>query len=581
MPTRSEPELIVRHFRQILIWPLQLIPLRADARHQHCDALLAASSAWREVEDEFTGDASQFQERHYREFVTFLPYVQRFLYGQARTGPRTRDFGASPIRVLRRADISQARLTFMDGVALTFAIKHIDLYFYYDVDVAMLAFEFHADDLPLSRVQELLFRFGRCYPAQWDTGGVPDQCMRNVEWLGAAGEVLASSDFGDREAYLAHVCEQRAARVGRHWQYLLGPMVEHHSDHPGEVRYRQLEYHRLPKMTYLSLDDPFAVTRDDFMRLGLAGAPDAGDGLGFSERSLAEFEREHCYDRFWNPEQRHLRASTRLTCTARSLLMVGCARDPFYADPESGLLGQFRHQYFLLGMIAHFHRAALLMMSDRMVFAVGHLDIRDPESIGRFRRHMRLTTEIFLRFNHRYWFHEVSRQSLARDLFRSWTSQLGNDVLFAEVRSEVLDMVQYLDSDAARRQSETVLRLTVVTILGLVGTIATGFLGMNLIDETTQPLHVKALYFVAVTIPALFLTLYTLQKSGPLSEFIDAMSNERLGVRQKLASLRRVFRSEARPAPVRPATASSARSSAHAYAEGTAPHARPVRSAGP
>jgi hypothetical protein len=478
--------------------------------------------------------------------VTFLPYVQRFLYGQARTrsGARTRGYGESPIRVLRRSDISHARLTFMDGLALSFAIKHIDLYFYYDVDVSMLAFEFYAEDLPLSRVQDLLFRFGRCYPAQWDEHGVPDQCMRNVEWLDAAGEVLASSDFGDREAYLTHVCEHRVPRVGRHWQYLLSPMVEHHAERAGEVRYRQLEYHRLPKMTYLSLDDPFALTREDFMRLGLSSAPDTGDGLGFSERSLSEFERDHCYDRFWVPELRHIRASTRVTCTARSLVMVGSARDPFYADPESGLLGQFRHQYFLLGMIGHFHRAALLMMSDRMVVAVSRLDIHDPESIRRFRRHMRHTTEIFLRFNHRYWFHEVSRQSLAKDLFRLWSGHLGTDALFHEVRTELLDMGQYLDSDAARRQSETVLRLTVVTIIGLVGTIATGFLGMNLIDETSQPLHVKVAYFVAVTIPAVLLTLFTLQKSGPLSEFIDAMSNEHLSLRQKLESLRRVFRSE-------------------------------------
>jgi hypothetical protein len=30
------------------------------------------------LDDEFTEDASQFKERHYREFVSFLPYVQRF-----------------------------------------------------------------------------------------------------------------------------------------------------------------------------------------------------------------------------------------------------------------------------------------------------------------------------------------------------------------------------------------------------------------------------------------------------------------------------------------------------------------------
>jgi hypothetical protein len=198
-------------------------------------------------------------------------------------------------------------------------------------------------------------------------------------------------------------------------------------------------------------------------------------------------------------------------------------------------------------MIVHFHHAAFLMLSDRMVVAVSRLDVHDPESLERFRSHIREVTEMFLRFNHRYWFHEVSKQSLAKDLFQLWSDHLGNDALFNEVRAEVLDMGQYLDSDAARRTNETVLRLTVVTIFSLVGTIATGFLGMNLIDETSQPFHVKVLYFLGVTIPAVIVTLFTVQKSGPLSEFIDAMANDRLSPAQKLGSLRRVFRSDPGP----------------------------------
>lgn len=76
--------LVVRHFRQIVLWPLQLMPIDDEMPVQkHCDVLQADgfNSLWREVEDEFTGDPSQFQERHYSEFITFLPSVQRFLYG--------------------------------------------------------------------------------------------------------------------------------------------------------------------------------------------------------------------------------------------------------------------------------------------------------------------------------------------------------------------------------------------------------------------------------------------------------------------------------------------------------------------
>jgi hypothetical protein len=367
-----KPDPIVRHFRQIVMWPLQLMALSPKSQVQHhweafvtCDK----SSPWYEVEDEFTGDSSQFHERHYREFVTFLPHAQRFLYGQGRSSRSGHGYGESPMRVFRRADITHVRLTFDDGAQLICRVQHVDLYFYYDVDVVMLAFEFYADDVPLRRVEDILFRFGRSYPAQWDDDGIPDQCMRNVEWLNAAGEALVDSDFLERHRFLMHACEHREPRIGQHWEYLLRPMVQHHSEHKGAVRYRQLEYHRLPKMTYLSLDDPFALTREDFFRLGMATPPDDGTGFMFSEGSLEAFERDHTYDHFWAPDRCDMRASTRIVCTARAMVMVGCARERFYSDCDTGMLGQFRHQYFLLAMIAHFHHATTCVRPLRFSYA--------------------------------------------------------------------------------------------------------------------------------------------------------------------------------------------------------------------
>ena len=64
------------------------------------------------------------------------------------------------------------------------------------------------------------------------------------------------------------------------------------------------------------------------------------------------------------------------------------------------------------------------MLSDRLVVALSRLDIRDPESVRRFKRSIRRMKEIFLRFTHRYWFHEVSDQPQAQELYRMWTSIL-------------------------------------------------------------------------------------------------------------------------------------------------------------
>ena len=56
------------------------------------------------------------------------------------------------------------------------------------------------------------------------------------------------------------------------------------------------------------------------------------------------------------------------------------------------------------------------------------------------------------------------------------SDHLGTARLYAEVRTAIEDMSQYLDSDVLRRQGETMVRLTVVTTFGLIGMTATGFL---------------------------------------------------------------------------------------------------------
>ena len=72
----------VTHFREILLWPVQLMPLKEGQQiHNHWELLECPGGPWERLLDEFLIDPSEFQERHYREFVTFLPHVQRVLYG--------------------------------------------------------------------------------------------------------------------------------------------------------------------------------------------------------------------------------------------------------------------------------------------------------------------------------------------------------------------------------------------------------------------------------------------------------------------------------------------------------------------
>jgi hypothetical protein len=544
---------LVRQFRQIVLWPLQLMPIRHEGtqiqRHWELLEQPGPNNPWHEVVDEFTGDPGEFQERHYNEFATFLPHVQRFLYGEGRSRRTANagnlDPGSSPMRVFRRDDIAAVRLTSSAGGApRTLSIVHVDLYFFYDIDIVLLNVEVAAEDLTLYEAEDTLYRFARAYPAAWDDDGDGLHCMHSVEWLGADGTVLAASDAGRREKFLSFVSQHRAPRISSHWSFLLKPLVLEHAEDEGLIRYRLLEYYRMPLMAYLAVEDPLGLSRDDFVRLGLITAPGTDQPLPYSGRHVADFEEHYCYDRFW--EGRPGGPNTRYLCCGHALVVVGGAQSALFTNLEKGVLSQFRHQHFLLFLIAHFQRAALLMFSDRLVQALRRLDINDPESVKRFKRAIRQNFEIFLRFTHRYWFHEVADQAQAKALFRMSAQHLGLDPLYTEVKERIYDMNEYLDSDSLRRQANTVLRLTVVTTFGLVGTVATGFLGMNLIAAAEQPLSRKLLYLLLVLVPTIGMTFYTVARSKALSDFLEALSDERLSTSAKFRALLAVWRRPSR-----------------------------------
>jgi hypothetical protein len=473
------------------------------------------------------------KEARYREFETFLPHVQRFLYGRGAGGRSDRP--TSPVRVFRRSDVARARIALDDRTnALLLEVAQADLYVFSDVNVAILAVEIEGRDMDVERAQEVMYRFGRTYPPGWSETGKASYCPERVEWLDDAGLVLAASDYERRETFLSCVCEHQVPAVAAHWQFLLTPLIVSHSEREGPLRYRLVASNRMPILAYLALDDSHSLTPNDYVRLGLALAPGDPAASPYGPAFLKDFDNRYCYDRFHDPSRADDWIDTRMMCCGHAFVTIGDANLALFTDPERGVLALFRGQMFLLGLIAHFHRATLLMLLDRFVRTINRLDIERPETIRRFRRDLRQTIETFLCFSHRYWFSEITDQAVPRDLFRMWSGHLGTAHLYAEVNGELQRMTQYLDSVMARRTTGTIVRLTVVAILSLIGTATTGFLGMNLIDETQTPLALKALYFCIVAGLTLSLTVYTIMKSNQLAEFHDVLADERLSWRTKL-----------------------------------------------
>ena len=136
-----------------------------------------------------------------------------------------------------------------------------------------------------------------------------------------------------RELFLAHVAKHRAPRIAAHWTYLLQPLVSNHSDERGALRYRQIEYYRMPMMAYVGLDKPRLLARSDFNRLGLAtgaGEPgvDPAANLPHSEQHQSDFKTRYCYDRLWTDSV--AAPNTRYLCSGHALVVIGDARSDFY-----------------------------------------------------------------------------------------------------------------------------------------------------------------------------------------------------------------------------------------------------------
>ncbi len=535
-------EKIVREFNHTLLWPITLQPLRREAGTgltSFWDMLKRRSGPW-----EFVEDALLIEDETclagYEEFVYFLPYVQRFLYGVGDEGRGAQ----SSLHTFQRHDLKEVRVEVeAGGPEVSLQVRRARLYFFYDIDVALAVLEVAGKNIPLETTIELMDRFGRPYPPAWEADGRGSHCLHRVEFWGVdsvgAPALLSTSDYEDREKYLELVRHERQTPLSLHWEFFLSPLIPAYLP-GGQLKYHQIENKRIPIMSYLSFDNPLELTRGDMVRIGFAAKWGESDTLPYAISYLENFERENCYDRYWDPHNPANEMTTRYFFCGVGFAMISRHRQ---GDP---LLRQFRHQFFQIGLIAHFHKAALLSMSNRFSRAVERLNVRDFESVKLFKKHVRETLEVFLRFNHRYWFHEISTQVQASDFFKRWSHQLGSDALYNEVREEARDINEYLDTDRARKQTDNAMRLTVVSSCGMVGTVATGFLGMNLYSHADLPMMEKFLIFLAVFIPTTALGIYTVMISRRLANFMEALSSEGLSWQEKLGTFRQIWYSSKR-----------------------------------
>ena len=437
-------------FHEILFWPLELSAKQSldPGTVEEWIALNSGGKPWRLI-DPYDRGTTQSSELRYAEFLYFHPFVRRFLY------PSETD--AQHLRILGRDDVRGVQVRLGSGsFDGNLRVNRVHLYLF-QTHVAILVVEVESAE-PLSRVaaMALLEEFRKVYAPSWEKGKSV-KCPERVQWLDEGGKPLGPpSTFleFDLQRKRVETASWRRPPVSAHWSWLLSGLS---ASCPSEERkkgclyFDQIEDERIPAMSFLTTAEPHQISPGDLQRLCFYDeATEKSSSSTYSPLFLKDFAERHCYDRYWddkNPD--NLCMSTRYLCSGYGFTILGCANSDFVNNEDSGLLAFFRHHYFQLGLIAHFHRASLLQFSRRFSESVQRETERD-EGLNRD----------FARFVTGYWFNEVSNQMQGSELFQFWTSHLGNQKLLEHVMSEKRLVVELDEANKVKEDGKRVKDLT-------------------------------------------------------------------------------------------------------------------------
>ena len=212
------------------------------------------------------------------------------------------------------------------------------------------------------------------------------------------------------------------------------------------------------------------------------------DELPYQREFLAGFEKRCCYDRFWYQSGESAESSSRIMNCGYSFTWVGSAKDAgYFMNDRNGAVATFRHIYVPMGVIAHFHRAALLAASAQLSALS---ELHDVDKQQEHQKRLQKLYQRFITFTQVFWFDEISPQEQGRELFAGWRHELRTQELFNEVRQELRDMTDLQNAQEQVKQAREAQKLTKIALpfaaisvfVGYVSMLASGF-GMNTISS--------------------------------------------------------------------------------------------------
>ncbi len=447
--TKPATEIIVEKMHHILIWPLIVRSNNPDKIESWISAL---PSAW--TDSIRAGVTSVASDVAYEEVVYYHPFARDFLYADGLHPPDKR-----PCRRFVRSDVQRVKVTLGRSTSspeLDLKVERAELYLC-KPNIALFCLEVSSRDskgnyqpLALDLVHDFRDQLRRVHPPFFWGGRQPESkgaglCPKKVEWDNLATPIGLSLE-APRSEFVRFTNVGAEPPVFAHWQCWFGDRILPFqktidpTDTTNEDRYfyQQIMDERMQCMTYLAVENPREVNKGDRDRLTFVDS--AGpDKYPYNLRFLKRNREFHTYDRFGQTEYQTLYYFCSYAFTSLGKAWEDCTALP--ADRKSSfysnyILTHFREQYYRMGVIAHFQRAALLYFADEMSTAAKLLaDVpAELESENeQYRKHMNRVQMEFLKFRSRSYFPDVTNQQQGQEMNRLWHNHLGIRDLFQQV----------------------------------------------------------------------------------------------------------------------------------------------------
>lgn len=407
-------------FDLTLVWPFRLSKdgLKSDLPELAAQALEA--NGWSLIRDPLLRDGKPEHDGYAAaELAFFHPFIQRLLYGE-RT-PRER-----PFQLYRYAGFAQDATLMVDKEAWhdVFRILSLSLYLMDDCSAIMV--------LHLTSPQ----------PTCWDNVRNAISYLRTVhyqhyepsedgKWIGGgAPERVIIGHFGssdremDRQGELKAVVKSKKPALLDHWKELLKPLTDKGIDVSAIGDYR------MAVMAFIGTPEPESLSEDDWFALAEA------DAAGFKTYAPPFRDsrlKKSTYDRWWTKNAKG-EFRDRWVAGPLTLARVLAVSSP---DPPAWVervRSSWWRQYFLIFFLAHFQRAALMILQTRIAAATRFTSTALTwDGLWRLRSELEGIERDMALFSSRFWFTEASPQVQGQDLFTLLRQKIGSDALYRGV----------------------------------------------------------------------------------------------------------------------------------------------------